>query len=110
MAPIKNNAIGHPIRFLTEWRHDPYQNYRKWPDPTVCPDCGVIYKKGRWCWTESRAIGDSIRCPACQRIQDGNPAGYLIIQGDFYENHLIEMNQMMDHILTREKRSIPSSD
>lgn len=107
MATIKTNAIGHPIRFLTEWRHDPYQKYRKWPDPTICPDCGVMFIKGRWCWPEGDAKGDAIRCPACQRIQDGNPAGYLTIHGQFYENHKLEMDQMMNHLIAREKSEHP---
>jgi hypothetical protein len=73
----------------------------------VCPDCGVVYRKGRWCWTEHHANGESLRCPACQRIQDGNPAGYLTIYGDFYDRHLIEMDQMLNHILNREKKEHP---
>ena len=107
MPPIKLNAIGHPIRLLPEWRHDPYQNYRKWPDPTSCPDCGVIYKKGRWCWPEKGEEGEKIRCPACQRTKDGNPAGYLTLYGIFFEHHRDEINQLIDHIITREKTEHP---
>lgn len=107
MAPIKTNAIGHPIRFLTEWRHDPYQNYRKWPDPTACPDCGAIYRKGRWCWPDGKETGQAIRCPACQRTQDGNPAGYLTIHGTFYQQHLLEIDQLMSNLMDREKKEHP---
>lgn len=107
MAPIKSNAIGHPIRFLVECRHDPYQNYRKWPDPTVCPVCGAVYTEGRWCWPDNNPSGESVRCPACRRSQDGNPAGYLTLHGAFYEKHQREIDQMMDQLLEREKKEHP---
>ena len=107
MVPIKTEALGHPIRYLTEWRHDPYQNYRKWPDPTSCPDCGVIYQKGRWRWPEHDARGELIRCPACQRIRDGNPAGYLTLEGRFYEIHRTELDQMIQHVIERERKEHP---
>jgi hypothetical protein len=41
-------------RFIKEKRHDVYKQKRKWPEATVCPECGALYEKGRWSWKNRR--------------------------------------------------------
>jgi hypothetical protein len=107
MSPIKEVQIGHPIRYLPEWRHDPYQTRRKWPEPSICLDCGAVYREGRWRWPLCPQDGDVRICPACQRMRDGMPAAYLTIRGGFYEHHRHEVEGLIGHIVERERSAHP---
>ena len=62
-------------RLIRERVHDPYQAREKLPDPTVCRDCGAMYRRGRWIWGSAPADAHVAQCPACHRIQDGYPEG-----------------------------------
>ena len=35
-------------RLIRKHVHDPYKTRLKLPDPTLCPQCGAVYSKGRW--------------------------------------------------------------
>ena len=78
-------------RLLRELVHDPYQSKSKLPDPTVCPGCGGVYHEGRWTWMGQPARAHVALCPACRRIRDGYPAGYLTMRGPFLQAHKQEI-------------------
>lgn len=69
--------------------HDPYMDKSIYPDPTVCPECGLIYHNKRWTrdgnLLESlKAKGKEIhkkQCPACRKIKDRYPLGILELRG-----------------------------
>ena len=108
MTHLKPLAVGHPIRFIPEWNHDPYLTRRKWSEPSWCPDCGVSYDHGRWVWAANQASGATQRtCPACQRIRDDYPAGYLSLRGEFLVMHRREIESLIQHIVNREKQEHP---
>lgn len=46
-------------------------------------------------------------CPACHRIEDHCPAGFLEISGDFFAHHADEILQLVQHIEDREKLEHP---
>lgn len=66
---------------------DPYRATAKPPEPTVCPSCGAVFKEGRWSWDAAPEEANEQSCPACQRIQDEFPAGYVMIKGEFFKDH-----------------------
>jgi hypothetical protein len=39
-------------RLIREPEHDPYKSRRKLPEPTACPECGAVFREGRWQWVE----------------------------------------------------------
>lgn len=70
---------------MTPPHEDSYRVNAKLPDPTRCPDCGAVFVKGRWTWKKTPPDAPAHRCPACLRIHDNFPAGYLTIKGKFDE-------------------------
>lgn len=83
-------GVSHEQRF-EGLEKDPYKGARKPPEPTRCPDCGAVYHRGRWTWGEAPEGAHAEACPACRRIRDGMPAGYLTLTGEFLAAHRDEM-------------------
>ncbi|MDH5185373.1 MAG: BCAM0308 family protein [Gammaproteobacteria bacterium] len=94
-------------RLIQEKRHDPYQAKAKLTEPTRCPDCGAVYHKGSWHWMVAPAGAYEAKCPACHRIEDKIPAGYLSISGEFFQQHQEEIRGLIKHIEEREKGQHP---
>jgi hypothetical protein len=78
-------------RLIRERVHDPYKTRLKLRDPTVCPQCGAVYRKGRWTWTAAPAGANRERCQACHRSNDAYPAGEVILRGGFLRQHKAEI-------------------
>ena len=62
---------------------DPYYAAARPPEPTRCPSCGALFTAGRWTWNTAPEDAHELTCPACQRIGDGFPAGYVTLKGEF---------------------------
>ena len=78
-------------RMIQEKRHDTYRERGKWPDPTVCGECGSLFQDGRWSWNRATKEANKVVCPACQRIVDNCPAGYVEIRGGFFKGRREEL-------------------
>lgn len=78
-------------RTVQESRHDTYKIKGKLPEPTVCPQCGALFHKGRWTWGEKPPEAHQEMCPACRRMHDKYPAGELHIRGAFFSAHRDEI-------------------
>jgi NMD protein affecting ribosome stability and mRNA decay len=99
--------MGRRDRLIKEERHDAYQEKGKLPEPTVCRECGAVFIEGRWSWWEASAKAHAIVCPACQRIKDKYPAGYLEIKGAFFDTHREEIDNLIRNIEKKEKAEHP---
>ncbi|MDH4192494.1 MAG: BCAM0308 family protein [Betaproteobacteria bacterium] len=78
-------------QLLPELVHDSYRSRRKLSDMTRCPDCGAVYIDGRWTWQGAPADTAEERCPACHRVRDRFPAGFVSIGGKFFSSHREEI-------------------
>jgi NMD protein affecting ribosome stability and mRNA decay len=87
--------------------HDAYKAQRKHAEPTRCPQCGVVYTDGRWTWGLAPAGAHEERCPACQRMRDHFPAGYLVLTGEFLAGHRDELLQLARHREAKETAEHP---
>jgi NMD protein affecting ribosome stability and mRNA decay len=87
--------------------HDSYKSKKKIPEPTRCPDCGAVYHGGRWTWGRAPAKADEERCPACHRIHDHFPAGYVTLKGDFLAGHRDDIVQLARNREAHEKAEHP---
>ena len=94
-------------RLLKEKRHDVYDERRKWPEQTSCSRCGALYLNGRWTWYEKTTEGNHTICPACRRIIDHYPAGYIQLEGAFIEQHRDEIFNLIHNIEELEKAEHP---
>ncbi len=95
---------GRRDRLIRERDHDPYQTGAKLPDPTACPDCGAMFRAGRWMWGAPPVDAHREHCPACRRIQDDYPAGVLNLSGNFPQEHRNEILGLARNIEVREKK------
>ena len=77
--------------------HDSYKLQAKLPEPAVCPECGAVYQAGRWQWGEKPAGASEVSCPACHRLRDRFPVGFVEISGDFFAGHRDEMMRLIRH-------------
>lgn len=87
--------------------HDTYRLKGKLAEPTQCPDCGVIYSGGRWNWGLAAEGAQQERCPACHRMHDRFPAGYVVLQGEFLAAHHDEVLQLARNLEAKEKAEHP---
>jgi NMD protein affecting ribosome stability and mRNA decay len=90
-------------RLLRELGHDPYHAKKKLSEPTVCPHCGAIFHAGRWQWAEPPAAAHRELCPACRRVEDQCPAGFLTLGGEFFAGHKADILNLVHNVEQREK-------
>ena len=88
-------------------REDPYVATRKPAEPTVCPTCKAVFSEGRWSWQRPPAEAGAMTCPACQRIHDDFPAGYVMVKGEFIKDHRDEIIALVKSKEDREKAAHP---
>lgn len=94
-------------RLIRELEHDPYGTRRKPSEPTVCPECGAVFRDGRWRWDGGAFDAPQSLCPACQRARDGYPAGEVRASGAFLVEHREEILSLARHVEAREKDQHP---
>jgi NMD protein affecting ribosome stability and mRNA decay len=101
------HAKWHRDRQIEEVNHDPYLARSKPPEPALCPQCGVVYHRGRWQRAARPEKAHEHLCPACQRIKDGYPAGYVKLSGEFLGTHRDEIRHLFRNEEQREEEDHP---
>jgi len=94
-------------QLLQELVHDSYKAGRKLREPTRCPDCGAVFQNGRWIWGAAPAAAHAARCPACHRIHDKFPAGFVALKGAFLAEHRDEILHLIRNHEAKEKAEHP---
>ncbi len=97
----------HRDRQINDVVHDPYQARSKPAEPAVCPQCGVIYHKGRWQRAVPFEQAKAYLCPACHRVNDRNPAGFVSLSGPYLGANSDEILRLVRNEETREAQDHP---
>lgn len=92
---------------LREAVHDSYKSRRKPLSPRVCPGCKAVFQDGHWQWGAAPAAARKLTCPACQRIHDDFPAGYVTLKGEFLSTRRDEVLHLVHNHEAREKGEHP---
>ncbi|MCK7580262.1 MAG: BCAM0308 family protein [Chromatiales bacterium] len=85
------------------------QESRQLPEPTVCRDCGSVFHNGRWQWGERPSDAHETLCPACHRIHDRCPGGYLTLAGPFLAEHRDEILQRVRNVEELREEPAPAA-
>jgi hypothetical protein len=98
---------GRHIEVMDDPEHDPYFVRAKPAGPAVCGDCGAAFHDGRWQWLLESEHARRTRCPACSRIHDGMPAGWVSMEGEFALEHAAGLLDLARNLEAREKAEHP---
>jgi hypothetical protein len=104
---IRSRERLHRDRQIDDVVHDPYRERYKPKAPAFCPTCGAVYQDGHWQWLSHPAHAHEHVCPACHRISDRQPAGYVTLQSQFHDKHVEEMIALIRHEEARAKAEHP---
>jgi len=104
---MDKGKFGRRDRLVKDKYHDTYREGKKRSEPSVCSECGAVFAGGRWAWTEVPEGAVKVVCPACQRIMDDYPAGYVELKGDFFEQRREEILNLVNNEEKLEKGEHP---
>jgi uncharacterized C2H2 Zn-finger protein len=106
-TPPGFRAISRRDSMFEERVHDAYRARHKLPEPTVCPHCGAVFHEGRWQWLQAPTDAHQESCPACLRIHDHFPAGFVTLQGEFFLAHREEILHLAQNVEKHERTEHP---
>jgi len=108
MKPVRtpNRTAKHQER-MDDVPADSYRAEAKPHGPLACPKCGASYHQGRWSWEKAAPDAARHKCPACRRIEDKFPAGYVTLGGPFLEGHRDEILAVVRSSEAREREEHP---
>lgn len=96
MVEERRGNVGHESK-------NPYNERCKYPEPTVCPKCGLLYSSGRWTKVEALPKGASRElCPACRRSKDRYPGGMVYLEGDYLQS---KENEILNIVKNQEEEA-----
>ena len=109
--PTRNSKSGAPPVYRTKPLQphvgDSYKSRAKPHEPTACPECSAVFHEGRWQWLPAPASAHREMCPACHRIRDNMPAGYVKLEGAFLAQHRGEILSLVRNVEGKEKPKHP---
>jgi len=106
-VPAGFHQITRRDGIFKEHVHDAYKANGKLPEPAACSLCGAVFHEGHWQWRQAPVNAHSVTCPACHRIHDRFPAGYLTLKGEFFRIHHDEVMRLVRNHEDHERKEHP---
>jgi hypothetical protein len=95
-------------RLIEEYIHDPYFVREKYPDPSVCVSCGLLFRDGIFEWSDKRVENAAkMTCPACRRTHDNYEGGRVYLEGEFISKRKDEILNIIKNTEKLEKKYRP---
>lgn len=94
-TPAGFHQISRHDGLFKEKVHDAYKARGKLQEPSVCTQCGAVFHQGRWQWHTAPSDAHRAVCPACHRIHDHYPAGFLTMKGAYFQSHHDEIMRLV---------------
>ena len=104
---MDKSSYGRKDRLVKEREHDVYRFRAKLPGSTRCSECGAVFRKGRWVWGAAKPGAKQSTCPACRRVADHFPAGFIELRGGFLDEHHDEILNLVRNVAEKEKANHP---
>lgn len=82
--------------------HDAYFHIGKPAAPAVCMDCHAVFQHGHWAWAKPPAGAADVLCPACQRVREQQPGGYLTLDAALTARERDDMVRLLRNTEHRE--------
>ena len=89
-------------QLLQEVVHDAYQLRRKPGASVRCRGCNAVFRRGRWTRGEPGGPARLALCPACRRVRERLPAGFVTLGGEFVAAHGAEIAALVRGCESRE--------
>ncbi len=105
--PPRGSDKRYRDRIYDDPRHDPYQAKGKPAEPSVCRGCGTVFHHGRWTWDAAPEGAAAAECPACHRIRDKQPAGFVTLAGVGAPEERDALVHLVRHVEEHEKAEHP---
>lgn len=106
-APHRHTGEARHDQLYAPRNEDPYRAAGKPSQDARCTECGVVFRHGRWAWGRPSKEAVATLCPACLRIQDQFPGGYVTLKGPFVDAHREELRQLVAAREAHEKAEHP---
>ncbi len=77
---------------------DPYLTRKSYKEPTLCPRCGLVYRRRRWQRIpdfDPKLAVEQRKCPACRKEEDHYVMGIVYITGDFFKQRRDQIFNML---------------
>ncbi|MEQ1881146.1 MAG: BCAM0308 family protein [Burkholderiales bacterium] len=101
-SETRSRTKTHRDRQIKEVGHDPYMARDKPEGTLLCPKCRLVCRTGRWVRLQARPLKAKPHlCPACHRIGDKFPAGYVKLSGEFLAAKRAELLRLVKNEAAR---------
>lgn len=101
--PNKNRTFGKNETDSKQTENDQPPDLEVLTSPSlVCAGCGALHQYGKWSWNQlPNKVAEGL-CPACERINNQNPAGYITLTGKFVLENRDEILALVTNVAASE--------
>lgn len=101
-TPVPAHRPGRHLQLPDDPHHDAYFHQGKLAAPAVCKDCHAVFQHGHWAWGRAPHGAAEALCPACQRIREQQPGGYVTLEAALTAREQEELVRLLRNVEHRE--------